>query len=328
MRLSIKGPIPEILATCDTLSRAVDAHLAGDFVTAERLFGEADTREVWNWTNPSWGRPDLNVVEKRPDGDTQEVPKETRDHDRRISKTVRSAVLKRDGYRCRYCGIPVVDAKIRKIARKLYPKAVPWVDHDSACEHAGFQCLWLQYDHVVPHSHGGRSTEDNVVICCALCNFGKDKYTLRQLGLSDPRLRPPEPTNWDGLGRLRSVAFPEDVRPEPIARSRKTAVHRTEKMETRPANAQAFFLAGAWVSAGYLFTPPINGKERWFKLDAQLSVTPIVHAGVSGYLLVCDPVRLRRRKITLEPLFEVCGHFMDSKPWGAHQRTEIAGAVH
>lgn len=186
------------------MSKAVSAHLAGDRILAESLFKKADMRAVWEWLNPGWSRPDLNVVVHSPHGDTQEVPKHLRDPDRNIAPAIKFAVLQRDGYRCRYCGIPVVHANIRKLAHRLYPDAVPWEPYDVTKQHSGFACLWLQFDHVVPHSHGGRSSLDNVVISCALCNFGKDKYTLLQLNLADPRLTPPVSSTWDGLSRLRT----------------------------------------------------------------------------------------------------------------------------
>jgi 5-methylcytosine-specific restriction endonuclease McrA len=203
MKRSIKEPIPEIFHTWDFLNQAVDAHLAGDGPRAEVLFRMADMRAVWEWVNPAWTRPKLNVVDFTPSDDTQTVPKDLRDPDRNIVLAIKTAVLQRDGYRCRYCGIPVVPAAIRKLAHRLYPDAVPW-DRDPAKEHAGFMCLWLQFDHVVPHSHGGRSTVDNVVIACAVCNFGKDEYTLRQLDVADPRLTPPISSAWDGLERFRT----------------------------------------------------------------------------------------------------------------------------
>lgn len=202
----IKEPIPEIFQSWDFLNEAVDAHLAGDTPRASALFKNADMRAVWEWLNPGWARPDLNVVVPIPPGDTQEVSKDLRDPDRNIAPATRAAVLQRDGYRCRYCGIPVVHADIRKLACRLYPDAVPWDQFDPMKQHAGFACLWLQFDHVVPHSHGGRSSSDNVVISCALCNYGKDKYTLRQLNLADPRQTLPTSTLWDGLERFRRRA--------------------------------------------------------------------------------------------------------------------------
>ncbi len=203
MKRSIKEPISQIFETWGFLNQAVDAHLAGHSQRAKTLFKTADMRAVWEWLNPGWSRPDLNVVIPVPPGDTREVSKKLRDPDRKIAPAIRSAVLERDGYRCRYCGIPVVDAAVRKLAHRLYSEAVPWMPYDVTKQHAGFACLWMQFDHVVPHSHGGRSSLDNVVISCALCNYGKDKYTLRQLDVADPRLTPPVASTWDGLERFR-----------------------------------------------------------------------------------------------------------------------------
>lgn len=204
MKRSIKEPIPQIFQIWDILNQAVDSHLIGDRVLAENLFKKANMREVWEWLNPGWSRPDLHVITPAPHGDTQVVPRHLRDLDRNIAPSTKSAVLQRDGYQCRYCGIPVVHADIRKLAHRFYPSAVPWEPYDVTKQHSGFACLWLQFDHVVPHSHGGRSSLDNIVISCALCNFGKDKYTLRQLNLADPRLTPPTPSTWDGLNRFRT----------------------------------------------------------------------------------------------------------------------------
>lgn len=40
----------------------------------------------------------------------------------------------------------------------------------------------------------------NLVTSCQSCNYGKYNYTLEQLGLDDPRIRPPSPfSDWTGL---------------------------------------------------------------------------------------------------------------------------------
>ena len=216
------------------------------------------------------------------------------------TREVKSAVLARDGFRCRYCGMPVVDASIRRIAHALYPDAVPWHPTVFQQQHAAFQCLWLQYDHVLPHSHGGSSFEENIVISCHLCNFGKDRFTIRQLGISDPRLRPPEPVRWDGLERLRKFG-PARAR---VGRSRQRADERA--ISDRPLRAeaanktqenktQAFFLPGAYVQGQYLYTPPLVGKWRWFKLGSGIAADPATRNGVDGYRLTCDPEHLLRR---------------------------------
>lgn len=300
MRRCLKEPIPEIFSVWEVLSAAVDAHLEGNYSQADDLFRQADSPEVWNWLNPAWTKVHDNVVWRKPAGDTQIVPKEIRDPDRKIAPSIRSAVLRRDGYRCRYCGIPVVHADIRKIAAKLYPDSVPWDARDPAKQHSGFQCLWLQFEHVEPHSHGGRSTEDNVVISCALCNFGKDKFTLRQLDLLDPRLRPPEPLHYDGLERLKggvSIGLVKSLSP-PQSRSAygRSPPVKPEEASREGARSQ-YFIAGAWISSGYLHTPPIDGKTRWFLLSDDVIAEPAEIGGIEGCLLTCSPERLAKRGI-------------------------------
>lgn len=203
MRHSIKDPIPEIFAAWEALSTASDAHLSGDFGVAADYLSRANCPLVWSWLNPAWVEVDKHVIELRPLGDTLSLRKDERDPDRNIRIEVRREVLLRDGYRCRYCGIPVVSADIRRFLARQYPRSVPWDAYDPSKQHAGLSCMWLQFDHVIPHSHGGRSDPENVVVTCALCNFGKHGFTLRQLGLSDPSLRPPVAVTWDGLERLR-----------------------------------------------------------------------------------------------------------------------------
>lgn len=200
-RFSIRDPIPEIFEAYYLLSAAADAHLHGQFSAAESLFARANMPEVYDWAWADWQKPSLNIRIHKPENDTSKVPKAERDKDLRVAQ--KRAIVARDGHCCRYCSIPVIDADIRKLVHKWYPKAVPWTSSAPEKQHAAFSCMWLQYDHVVPLSHGGQSNEENVVVSCALCNFGKQEFTLRQLEVADPRLRQPVPKPWDGLERLR-----------------------------------------------------------------------------------------------------------------------------
>lgn len=213
IRRCLKEPIPEIFEAWRDMSAAVDAHIKGDWELASQLFGKEGKRKganglrIWHWLNPGWTLDvddGKHIVDSRPLNDTKPVPKAERDgKSSNMPASVKHAVLNRDGYRCRYCGIPVVDAEIRKIAHRFYPESVTW-GADERSLHAGFAVMWLQFDHVVPWSHGGRTDEENVVVSCALCNFGKWNNTLKQLGLEDPRDRPPETReDYDGLERLR-----------------------------------------------------------------------------------------------------------------------------
>src|SRR5262245_41838207 len=106
-------------------------------------------------------------------------------------------LINRDGLHCRFCNMPVIDAAMREAIRSLYPNALRWGRRDSE-RHSAFQCMWLQYDHIVPHSRGGDNSLDNMLITCAACNFGKEEWTLEELGLIDPRTRPPYTSLWDG----------------------------------------------------------------------------------------------------------------------------------
>ena len=297
MRRCIKEPIPEIFSAWEAMSAAVDQHIAGNRDHAEELFRRADSPDVWKWLNSAWVGVIKNVVEHRPRGDSRVIPKAERDPDRNIARDVRAAVLERDGYRCRYCGLPVVHADIRKIAAKLYPLSVKWDNRDPAKQHAGFQCLWLQFDHVEPHSHGGRSTSENVVISCALCNFGKDRFTLRQLHVEDPRLRQPERSSYDGLERLRGS---ETL--TPLDRKEKLPVLIEARGAQRRGKFTRYFLPGAWISAGYLNTPPIDGKKRWFKLKSDVQAELVVHDGMNGCVLICTPETLSRRGVNVDQL--------------------------
>lgn len=292
MRRSIKEPIPEIFSAWEAMCSAVDEHLKGNCSRASDLFRQANSPVVWEWLNPAWINVSENVIVERLPGDSQIVPKAERDPDRNIAMRVRTAVLRRDGYRCRYCGIPIVHADIRKIAAELYPSSVSWDTLDPKKQHAGFQCLWLQFDHVKPHSHGGRSNEDNVVISCALCNFGKDRFTLRELDLEDPRLREPVSKDYDGLERLRSKPPPKKPR-----RCGQTATPAVFESVAARNQTESYFLPGAWISSGYLYTPVIEGKERWFKLEADVTAEPSVRDGVDGCLLTCSRELLTRRGI-------------------------------
>lgn len=288
---SIKAPIPEIDVMCRNLGLAVDAHLASRPEEADAYFRAADCPEVWGWVNPAWSRAELNVRVRKTEGDTRPVALALRDPLRHPDPVVRTEVLARDGHRCRYCGIPVVSADIRKLAHRLYPDAVRWGGNDPATQHAGFQCLWLQYDHVVPHSHGGRSSADNVVICCALCNFGKDRFTLMQLDVEDPRLHPPLSMGWDGLERFRGAGI---GLPRLASTSQKTSPPRAKQ---KAGKTQTYFLPDALISKGYVLAPDIQGKDRWFKLEEGVDAVAATHADADGVLLTCPPRLIRRRGI-------------------------------
>ncbi len=197
MQECFRKPIPEIFDAARFLDAAVSAHLNNMPTLAHELFHAANLPQVREWLESIWGAKSPYVsVNPLPQPD---IP--SRVEVRMPTKAQIQELHRRDGFHCRYCGIPVIRPGVRKFANKLFGASVPW-GRTNASQHAGFQTLWAQYDHVLPHSCGGTNELSNLVVSCAACNYGKMSYRLEEIGLSDPRDRPPVVSNWDGLERL------------------------------------------------------------------------------------------------------------------------------
>lgn len=118
---------------------------------------------------------------------------------RLVSRNLRARVHERDGYRCRYCGMEVIDREaIKEFARFING---PEFSFGSTIEsrHGIALLATAQMDHLIPHSVGGDESDENMITACWTCQFGKDGYTLEQLGIQDPRGREPVLDSWDGL---------------------------------------------------------------------------------------------------------------------------------
>ena len=196
-RKCFREPIAEIYDASRYLDAAVSAHIGGHTEIAAELFRLADDKKIWDWTDSIWGKNSPYVVVEKQPG----LHAVTKVKARMPNAAMKRKLHERDGYHCRFCGIPVIRAEIRKLLHSKYPNEIPW-GRTNALQHAGFQCMWLQYDHVVPHSAGGENTLNNLVVTCAACNFGKMEYTVEELGLYDPREFAPVYSEWDGLERV------------------------------------------------------------------------------------------------------------------------------
>lgn len=198
LRNCFREPIPEIYDAARYIDAAVSAHLAGEIETAKKLFAIADCETVWKWTDSIWGAKSPYVSVRK----MSVEPESLRQKERMPTAEQKSLLHERDGYHCRFCGLPVVRPEIRKKISAAYPEQVQW-GRTNKSQHAAFQAMWAQYDHVLPYSHGGKNNLENLVVTCAACNFGKMSYTLEELSLSDPRERPPIRSLWDGLERYQ-----------------------------------------------------------------------------------------------------------------------------
>ena len=79
----------------------------------------------------------------------REEYKESKKYQREVmTDSLRFKVLKRDGYKCRICGISASEGAI------------------------------LEVDHIIPVSNGGKSTIDDLQTLCKSCNRGKSDKDL------------------------------------------------------------------------------------------------------------------------------------------------------
>jgi len=200
VRTCLRNPVPEIADAARYLDAAVSAHAAGRSDIAEQLIRLADIPAIREWTESIWGKNSPYVL-YRPVSEQRPISS-SRQKLRMPFSAEKSQLHLRDGYHCRFCGIPVIRKEVRQRIMKALPSAVPWGPRNIE-RHAAFQAMWAQYDHVLPHSRGGTNNLDNLVLTCGPCNFGRMNYTLEEVGLADPRLREPIRSMWDGLERFQ-----------------------------------------------------------------------------------------------------------------------------
>jgi len=201
-RSCLRDPIPEIAEAARYLDEAVSAHLVGQSALAEELIRRADIPAIRDWTESIWGKGSPYVKYRTVPGAPSYIPKEQRVKQRMPTAAEKTDLHQRDGYHCRFCGIPVVRKEVRVRIREVYPHALRWGPRNED-QHAAFQAMWVQYDHLLPHAQGGNNDLENIVVTCAPCNFGRMNFTLEEVGLTDPRTREPVRSTWSGLERFR-----------------------------------------------------------------------------------------------------------------------------
>jgi hypothetical protein len=207
-RLCISVPPPEVTDAARYLDAAVAAHLHGRRVLAEELIRAADMPEIYGWLKPIWADSDAHLVSSTTEP-RKSIDREQRALARMPTRLERQHIHQRDGYTCRFCGMQVVRPEIRDRIRKEYPNALRWGRKESE-QHAAFQAMWAQYDHVVPHAHGGTNDLANVILACAACNFARGGYLLEDVGVQDPRRRAITHSTWDGLERFARHTLPSN----------------------------------------------------------------------------------------------------------------------
>lgn len=201
MRFCLKEPIPEIFHVAEKLNEAVMAHLSEDYSRAERLFHETNLNEIREWTESIWGSSGIysNLLSSL--GTPITVEKELRDIKRMPSKEGEQFLINRDGFFCRFCGIPLIRKEVRVELNKIYPNAIPW-GRKNEDQHAAFQAMWLQFDHVIPHARGGKTNLENMIVSCAPCNYGRMNFLLEEVGIILSQSKRNHIKNWEGLEKV------------------------------------------------------------------------------------------------------------------------------
>jgi len=194
----LRQPIPEIFLAADMLKEALNAYKRNDRELAIKLILGADMPQIRDWTNSLWGKSSPYVKFMTVENAPIYLSREQRLKQRMPNSIEKTNLLSRDGYHCRFCSIPVIRSEVRKRIVKSFPEISIWGNTTSA-QHAAFQAMWVQYDHLLPHSRGGSNAMENMVITCAPCNFSRMQYTLEEVGLFNPLLREPYKSDWDGL---------------------------------------------------------------------------------------------------------------------------------
>lgn len=199
MRRCYLEPVPEVWVAADMLTEAVRLHLIGQRDAAARLFRGSDFEQIGRWFQTVVGPQNpaihgvLPLVLKPP-----RLPMQDRKKPRMPSAAVKRQILARDGMHCRFCDSPVIPKNVILAISAAYPEDARWSDIASE-QHRMFQAMSIQYDHVLPHARGGDSSLENMVITCAVCNYGRMSYTVAEAGLIDPRTQPIKVSAWDGL---------------------------------------------------------------------------------------------------------------------------------
>tara|TARA_R110002051_G_scaffold131151_1_gene205014 strand:+ start:15739 stop:16419 length:681 start_codon:yes stop_codon:yes gene_type:complete len=117
----------------------------------------------------------------------------------RSPRKLQNQVFIRDGYRCRYCGNRLINQDLIRLFSKKINSSIFQKGKTNLTTNGIIHMTWPVADHVIPWNQGGKTNLENLVSSCAPCNYGKDGYTIEQIGISNPFNRKPIIDGWNGL---------------------------------------------------------------------------------------------------------------------------------
>lgn len=199
-RRSFLPPPSELDDAASLLDNAANALLSNDRDSAQALIEQADIASICHYDQRIRGKTVDEVHRYR---HVPNAPPITKDRVklRMPPKAVEREVFEQDGWRCRFCGIRVIAKEAIKRLYAEFPEATRSTRANYG-EHCALNTLCSSLDHVLPHSRGGTNDRENLVATCGPCQFGRNYWTLDEVGIEDPRTRAPIVDSWDGLTRL------------------------------------------------------------------------------------------------------------------------------
>lgn len=204
MRNCFLSPIPEIEEALTCLQQAADAFLDNDVSSTRQFLVAADIPKIAVFYKSIAGKTDPKIHWQTSQPRNLLAPSE-RVEIRMPPESVEISIFLRDGWRCRYCGTRVISRKARSIFIKQFPDETHWVNAEYK-RHTSLHSQAASLDHILPHSRGGDNSKKNLVTACGPCQFGRNRWTLEEVGFTDPRNRQPVVDGWDGLMRLHNVS--------------------------------------------------------------------------------------------------------------------------
>lgn len=182
----------------DIFELAVNDFIVGNKDSCLNRIKQIKSEEITNWYiehGQMSGRHRKLILKVTP---PKTIDENLRDPIRSPQK-VQNEVFERDGYRCRYCGNRLISQDFIRVFVKELDSPLFQRGGTNLTTHGIIHIAWPVADHVVPWNQGGRTDLTNLVSSCATCNYGKDGYTIEQLGIQNPFNRVPIIDKWNGL---------------------------------------------------------------------------------------------------------------------------------
>lgn len=200
-----RSPLPyprEFDDQIDLFAEAAQRAFLGDVAGARSLISTLDSHAMLDWYDKiaqhvgdvRYTLVSGNPPRRRSGGGGHPTPSPARV----------AAIAARDGHRCGYCGIRVIEPEtLRRIQAKVGRDVLPSKSNKKAASNRDYHGIWVTtavtLDHVVPFAECSDDSNRNLITSCWACNFGKYDYTCQELEIALPTLGGAPRGSWSGL---------------------------------------------------------------------------------------------------------------------------------